>query len=142
MSRLDEALGSSPPAAARPPTVDGHGYVETDDRGAIGARGDAAAADCGGPSDALYTASCYNALVSARVMSSKVSNRGQTSLPAELRHRWGIETGGEVAFIDLGDAALVLPGGTDRARSELRRVLAERYEAGLALIDDPDLADQ
>ena len=30
----------------------------------------------------------------------------------------------------------------DRARSELKRVLAERYEAGLALIDDPDLADQ
>ena len=75
-------------------------------------------------------------------MSAKVSNRGQTSLPAELRHRWGIESGGEVAFIDLGDAALVLPGGTDRARNELRRVLAERYESGLALIDDPDLADQ
>ena len=77
------------------------------------------------------------------MMSAEVSNRGQTSLPAELRHRWGIETGGEVAFIDLGDAALVLPGGTDRARKEeLKQVLSERYEAGLALIDDPDLADQ
>ncbi len=63
-------------------------------------------------------------------------------MPAELRHRWGIEAGGEVAFIDLGDAALILPGGTDRARAELRRVLAERYEAGLAVIDDPDLTDQ
>lgn len=47
-----------------------------------------------------------------------------------------------MAFIDLGDAALVLPGGTDRARSELKRVLTDRYKAGLALIDDPDLADQ
>jgi bifunctional DNA-binding transcriptional regulator/antitoxin component of YhaV-PrlF toxin-antitoxin module len=80
--------------------------------------------------------------MSAPVLSAKVSSRGQTSLPAELRHRWGIETGGEVAFIDLGDAALVLPGGTDRARSELKRVLTDRYKAGLALIDDPDLADQ
>lgn len=80
--------------------------------------------------------------MSAPVTSAKVSNRGQTSLPAELRHRWGIENGGEVAFIDLGDAALVLPGGTDQARRELKRVLSERYRTGLALIDDPDLADQ
>jgi bifunctional DNA-binding transcriptional regulator/antitoxin component of YhaV-PrlF toxin-antitoxin module len=76
------------------------------------------------------------------VVHAKVSNRGQTSLPAELRHRWGIEAGGEVAFIDLGDAALILPGGMERAKLELRRVLAERYETGLAAIGDPDLADQ
>jgi bifunctional DNA-binding transcriptional regulator/antitoxin component of YhaV-PrlF toxin-antitoxin module len=80
--------------------------------------------------------------MSAPVTLAKVSNRGQTSLPAELRHRWGIETGGEVAFIDLGGAALVLPGGAGQARSELKRVLSERYEAGLALIDDPDIAGQ
>jgi bifunctional DNA-binding transcriptional regulator/antitoxin component of YhaV-PrlF toxin-antitoxin module len=77
-----------------------------------------------------------------RVVHAKVSHRGQTSLPAELRHRWGIEAGGEVAFVDLGESALILPGGTGRARAELRRVLAERYETGLATIDDPDLADQ
>lgn len=76
------------------------------------------------------------------VVHAKVSNRGQTSLPAELRHRWGIEAGGEVAFVDLGDAALVLPRGMEQAKRELRRVLAERYEAGLAAIDEPDLADQ
>lgn len=76
------------------------------------------------------------------VVHAKVSNRGQTSLPAELRHRWGIADGGEVAFVDLGDAALVLPGGMEQAKRELRRVLSERYEAGLAAIDDPDLADQ
>jgi bifunctional DNA-binding transcriptional regulator/antitoxin component of YhaV-PrlF toxin-antitoxin module len=71
-----------------------------------------------------------------------VSQRGQTNLPAELRHRWGIEDGGEIAFIDLGDAALVLPGGIDRAKAELKSVLTVRYDAGLAAIDDPDLADQ
>jgi len=73
---------------------------------------------------------------------AKVSHRGQTSLPAELRHRWGIEDGGEVGFIDLGSAALIVPGGLDVARKELRRVLKERYEAGLSSIDDPDLVDQ
>lgn len=74
---------------------------------------------------------------------AKVSSRGQTSLPAALRRRWGIEDGGQVAFVDLGEVALVLPGGLKAARAELRRVLRSgRYEAGLAEISDPDLADQ
>lgn len=73
---------------------------------------------------------------------AKVSHRGQTSLPAALRRRWGIEGGGEVAFIDLGEAALIVPGGIEAAREELRRVLRTHYEDGLAAIDDPDLADQ
>lgn len=73
---------------------------------------------------------------------AKVSHRGQTSLPAELRRRWGIEDGGEIGFIDLGDAALVVPGGVSAARRELRRVLAERYEEGLTTIEDLELADQ
>ncbi len=73
---------------------------------------------------------------------ARVSHRGQTSLPADLRHRWGIEAGGEIAFIDLGDAALVVPGGVGVAQRELRRVLRERYADGVAAIDDPDLAEQ
>jgi AbrB family looped-hinge helix DNA binding protein len=73
---------------------------------------------------------------------ARVSERGQTNLPAELRHRWGIHEGGEVGIIDLGDAALIVPGGTGAARTELRRVLAERYHLGLASLDDPDLSDQ
>jgi bifunctional DNA-binding transcriptional regulator/antitoxin component of YhaV-PrlF toxin-antitoxin module len=82
----------------------------------------------------------YNADV-AHVVTAKVSQRGQTSLPAELRHRWGIGEGGAVAFIDLGDAALVLPGGIEGAKAEVRRVLAlGAYQAGLAAVDDPDLA--
>ena len=73
---------------------------------------------------------------------AKVSHRGQTNLPAELRHRWGIDEGGEVGIVDLGDAALIVPGGIDAARNELRRVLRDRYEVGLAGIEDADLADQ
>jgi bifunctional DNA-binding transcriptional regulator/antitoxin component of YhaV-PrlF toxin-antitoxin module len=73
---------------------------------------------------------------------AKVSHRGQTSLPAELRRRWGIDQGGEVGFVDLGGAALVVPGGVGAARRELRRVLSERYDEGLASLDDPELADQ
>jgi bifunctional DNA-binding transcriptional regulator/antitoxin component of YhaV-PrlF toxin-antitoxin module len=84
----------------------------------------------------------YNATMSTSVSQARVSQRGQTNLPAELRHRWGIDDGGEIAFVDLGDAALVLPGGVERARAELKSVLRVRYDAGLAAIDDPDLADQ
>jgi bifunctional DNA-binding transcriptional regulator/antitoxin component of YhaV-PrlF toxin-antitoxin module len=76
------------------------------------------------------------------ISTAKVSHRGQTNLPSELRHRWGIEDGGEVGIIDLGDSALVIPGGIEIARQELRRVLRERYEDGLGKIEDPDLADQ
>jgi bifunctional DNA-binding transcriptional regulator/antitoxin component of YhaV-PrlF toxin-antitoxin module len=79
-----------------------------------------------------------------RVSIAKVSHRGQTSLPASLRRRWGIEEGGEVGFIDLGDAALILPGGIDAAKAELRRVLFDEggYDAAIAGIGDPDLALQ
>lgn len=77
-----------------------------------------------------------------RASSAKVSHRGQTNLPAELRHRWGIDDGGEVGIIDLGEAALIVPGGMDRAREELRRVLRDRYEVGIGELGDPDLIDQ
>lgn len=80
----------------------------------------------------------------SEVSVAKVSHRGQTSLPAALRRRWGIEGGGQVAFVDLGDAALILPGGIEAARAELRRVLFDEgaYEAAVTAIDDPDLAVQ
>jgi AbrB family looped-hinge helix DNA binding protein len=75
------------------------------------------------------------------VVRAKVSQRGQTNLPAELRHRWGIDEGGAVAFIDLGDAALILPDGIEAAKAEVRRVLeGGAYAEGLATLDDPDLA--
>jgi bifunctional DNA-binding transcriptional regulator/antitoxin component of YhaV-PrlF toxin-antitoxin module len=80
--------------------------------------------------------------MASSVSQAKVSHRGQTSIPSELRRRWGIEDGGEIAFVDLGDSALVLPGGIAAAKAELKRVLDSRYDAGLATINNPELADQ
>ncbi len=81
--------------------------------------------------------------MAAQVSTARVSHRGQTSLPAGLRHRWGIEDGGEVAFVDLGDVALLLPGGIEAARDELRRVLMHgAYEKAVAGLAEPDVADQ
>jgi len=54
----------------------------------------------------------------------RISGRGRLTVPAKpLRRRWGLVDGGEVGFIDLGEAALVVPGGAVSARAELRRVL-------------------
>jgi bifunctional DNA-binding transcriptional regulator/antitoxin component of YhaV-PrlF toxin-antitoxin module len=33
-----------------------------------------------------------------------VSTSGQMSVPASVRHRWGLDHGGRVTVIDLGDA--------------------------------------
>ena len=75
---------------------------------------------------------------------ARVSHRGQTTLPAALRHRWDLTGGGDVAIIDLGTAALIVPGGVKAAKAELRRVLISTgaYERALATLDEPDLADQ
>ncbi|HRW36886.1 MAG: AbrB/MazE/SpoVT family DNA-binding domain-containing protein [Acidimicrobiales bacterium] len=73
---------------------------------------------------------------------AKVSSRGQTNVPALLRRRWGLMDGGELGVIDLGGAALIVPGGEAAARRELRRVLADRYETAVLELDLPELADQ
>ncbi len=80
--------------------------------------------------------------MSASVSSTRVSHRGQTTLPAILRRRWGIEEGGEIGVLDLGNAALVVPGGIESAKLELFRVLKTTYADGLDQLDDPELQDQ
>ncbi|HUP71347.1 MAG TPA: AbrB/MazE/SpoVT family DNA-binding domain-containing protein [Acidimicrobiales bacterium] len=73
----------------------------------------------------------------------KVSSRGQFSLPADARRRWGIEHGGEVELFDLGDCVVMLPVGRHSARASLARALtAERYRQHVGHIDDPDLRDE
>ncbi|MGH9085676.1 MAG: AbrB/MazE/SpoVT family DNA-binding domain-containing protein, partial [Acidimicrobiales bacterium] len=38
----------------------------------------------------------------ARVETFKVSASGQMSLPAAVRHRWRLDSGGKVDVVDLG----------------------------------------
>lgn len=72
----------------------------------------------------------------------KISHRGQTTLPADVRRRWGLAEGGELGVIDLGESLLIVPGGLDAVRKEVLRVAREHYDEGLAMIDDPDIAVQ
>ena len=72
-----------------------------------------------------------------------VSARGQLALPAEARRRWGLSDGGPVEIVDLGHAALLIPGGTGTLRRMLADVVsADGYADLVAAIDDPDLQTQ
>ena len=73
----------------------------------------------------------------------RISARGQFSLPATARRRWGIEDGGDVEVFDLGEAVVIFPGGPGTARDALARTLnAERYEQLLGRLTDPELLDE
>ena len=73
----------------------------------------------------------------------KVSSRGQMSLPASARHRWGLDDGGDVAYLDLGDAVVLMPSGVDALRSELLAMVTEDdWEDARAGLGDPELASQ
>lgn len=47
------------------------------------------------------------------------TQRGQMSLPASTRHRWGLGNGGEVGYVDLGDAVVLIPEGVETLRRQL-----------------------
>jgi len=73
----------------------------------------------------------------------RVSQRGQMSLPAPARHRWGLESGGEVGYVDLGDAIVLLPGGVTALRRQLFDAVSEDdWRQARAGFDDPDLATE
>jgi AbrB family looped-hinge helix DNA binding protein len=68
-----------------------------------------------------------------------VSTSGQMSVPAAVRRRWGLDRGGSVTVIDLGDAVVLLPAG---ARQELlaSALSAEDHRRFVSGRQDPDLA--
>jgi len=73
----------------------------------------------------------------------RVSSRGQMSLPAAARRRWRLGRGGEVGYLDLGDAVIIVPGGVKRLRRQLlEAVTAEEWEQAAEGFGDPDLANE
>ncbi len=68
-----------------------------------------------------------------------VSTSGQMSVPAAVRHRWGLDDGGKVTVIDLGDAVVLLPpGGKEQLLAGV--LSAEEHAEFVRHLDDPDLA--
>ena len=68
-----------------------------------------------------------------------VSKSGQMSVPADVRHRWGLVEGSRVTVIDLGDAVVLLPPGA-RQKVLSGALSAEEHRAFVKELDDPDLA--
>jgi AbrB family looped-hinge helix DNA binding protein len=73
----------------------------------------------------------------------RVSQRGQMSLPASARHRWGLEDGGDLSFIDVGDAVVLTPEGVDELRRRLIDAVTEdEWEQARRGFGDPDLVSE
>jgi hypothetical protein len=72
-----------------------------------------------------------------------VSARGQLSLPATARHRWHLDNGGELGYLDLGEAVVIVPHGVTAIRQSLLEAVTEddwrRARAGFG---DPELANE
>ncbi len=67
-----------------------------------------------------------------------VSSSSQMSVPAAVRRRWGLEHGGRVTVVDLGDAVVLLPpGGRQKLLAEA--LSAEQHREFVASLDDPNL---
>ncbi len=69
-----------------------------------------------------------------------VSASGQMSLPASVRHRWHLDSGGPVDVIDLGFGVLTVPKGTGRRLLGDLVTRDQHAEFVDSLADDPDLA--
>jgi bifunctional DNA-binding transcriptional regulator/antitoxin component of YhaV-PrlF toxin-antitoxin module len=71
---------------------------------------------------------------------AKVSDRGQMALPAQTRHRWGLDQGGTIGWLDLGDSVLLVPGGVSRLRDEI--LGGADWDGARTGFGDPELANQ
>ena len=66
----------------------------------------------------------------------------QTTCTA-ARRRWGLQDGGDVAYLDLGDAVILVAGRVESLRRELlESVTAEDWELALTGFGAPDLATE
>jgi hypothetical protein len=65
------------------------------------------------------------------------------SLPATARHRWGLDDGGEVGYLDVGDAIVIVPGGIDQLRAALLDAVGDAdWDEARAGFGDPDLVTE
>ena len=73
----------------------------------------------------------------------KVSSRGQISLPSAVQRRWDLQDGGDLAYVDLGGAVVLVPGDVAGLRRQLLDSLtAEDWATTRTGFGDPDLASE
>ena len=65
------------------------------------------------------------------------------SLPASARRRWGLQDGGRIGYLDIGEGVLLIPGGIEGLRRELLDSVSDQdWEAARAGFGDPELASE
>ena len=65
------------------------------------------------------------------------------SLPAEARRRWGLNEGGSVGFLGVGDAVVLVPGGIHLLRDQgLDAGAATDWESAQDGFGDAELATE
>jgi hypothetical protein len=65
------------------------------------------------------------------------------SLPSSARHRWGLDHGGDVGYLDLGDAVVIIPGGTDELRQQVLDAITDHdWDRARQGFGDHDLATE
>jgi len=65
------------------------------------------------------------------------------SLPASTRRRWKLEQGGELGYVDIGDAVVLVPGGMRRLRRKLLDTLSDsEWQEARTGFGDDDLATE
>lgn len=73
----------------------------------------------------------------------RVSLRGQVSLPPAARHRWALDEGGEVGFLDLGGVIILVPSDVfDLRRQMLEAITHEDWRRSREGFGDEDLENQ
>ena len=65
------------------------------------------------------------------------------SLPATTRRRWGLEEGGSVGYLDIGEAVLLVPGGVERLRRALLESVSDQdWKEARGGFGDSELANE
>jgi hypothetical protein len=65
------------------------------------------------------------------------------SLPASARHRWGLDEGGDIGYLDLGDAIVIAPGDIQALRRQLLDAVTENdWELARRGFGDDELASE
>jgi bifunctional DNA-binding transcriptional regulator/antitoxin component of YhaV-PrlF toxin-antitoxin module len=73
----------------------------------------------------------------------KVFEGGQMTLPVAARHRWGLAKGGQVGFLDLGDAVVLIPAGVTHLQRELYGLVSDGdWDRAPSGFGDDDLANE
>jgi len=65
------------------------------------------------------------------------------SLPSQVRHRWVLDDGGEVGYLDLGGVVILIPGDVEDLKQQLLEAITdEDWDLARQGFGDRELANE